>query len=325
MMRKAWFIAVALAAVVACGKSTGNGNEDGGTGGSGGSGGGIGTVNDAGLPDGGKFIPCPTEKPFNDTACLPDERRCEYGDDPRGPRCRPLAICDQGNWSVIDPGCVNAPTATCPATREQAQGQACDPFDAYCSYDGGLSCHCTDCTDGPAVMCAGMGKETWHCQAPHADSECPEAMPNLGVACLPEGKTCTYGCDLGRRCENRVWVKYTPPGGCPVSSRRAKRDVHYLTDAERQSLASQVLSTPLATYEYTDPALAGSRRLGFIIEDRPSAFSVNPEANQVDLYGYVSELLATVQEQHRQISALREEVDALKRAQSKTRPLKKAP
>ena len=165
------------------------------------------------MPDGGKFIPCPEGKPFDDSACLPEARRCEYGSDPRGSRCRPLAICDQGNWSVIDPGCVASPAATCPATREEAQGKACTPFDAYCSYDG-LPCHCTDCSDGPNPTCAGMGQETWHCKAPPADAECPAAMPNIGVACLPEGKQCGYGCNAGRECQERVWVNDTTASGC---------------------------------------------------------------------------------------------------------------
>lgn len=212
----------AMVFAVSCGKAGGTLTDGGGTttgaggggeGGQGGQGGGSPYLEDAGLPDGGQFIACPQVQPFDDSACLPEERRCEYGTDPRGSRCRPLAICAQGNWSVIDPGCIALPAVTCPATREEAQGKACAPFDAYCSYDG-LACHCTDCSDGPNPTCAGMGQETWHCQTPHADGECPAAMPNLGVACLPEGKKCGYGCSVGRRCENRVWVNDATTGGC---------------------------------------------------------------------------------------------------------------
>lgn len=68
----------------------------------------------------------------------------------------------------------------------------------------------------------------------------------------------------------------------------------------------------LATYEYTDPALRGRRHLGFIIEDQPTSEAVDPEKNQVDLYGYTSLLVSAVQKQSREIEALRKEVNELK-------------
>jgi hypothetical protein len=155
----------------------------------------------------------------------------------------------------------------------------------------------------------------WDCAAPNADSQCPAAQPNLGAACSPEGKTCGYGCEPERNlvCQGGAWV--TDPShafGCPVSTRRAKRDIEYLTPDATATLADAVLRTRLATYEYIDPALAGRRRLGFIIEDQPSSYAVDPERSQVDLYGYTSMLVAAVQDQARQIEALRREVAALR-------------
>ena len=86
-----------------------------------------------------------------------------------------------------------------------------------------------------------------------------------------------------------------------------------MTDAQADLLARDTLHTRLATYEYTDPALRGPRRLGFVLEDQPAnSFARNPEASAVDLYGYASMLVATVQSQQRQIDALRREVDALR-------------
>jgi hypothetical protein len=98
-----------------------------------------------------------------------------------------------------------------------------------------------------------------------------------------------------------------------MSTRRAKRDIEYLDVDEVDAIAGEVFETRLATYEYTDPALAGRRHLGFIIEDQPDANSVDPERSQVDLYGYTSTLVAAVQAQQRRIDALEREVRELER------------
>lgn len=127
---------------------------------------------------------------------------------------------------------------------------------------------------------------------------------------------CGYDCEAqgvegGRRCSNGVWISNA--NNCPISSRRAKRDIVYLDDLDVAGLTDAVLRTRLATYEYTDPALAGPRRLGFIIEDQARSFAVEPERSQVDLYGFTSMLAAAVQHQSRQIAALREELDRMRR------------
>ena len=128
------------------------------------------------------------------------------------------------------------------------------------------------------------------------------------------GQDCTYGCgtDASRLCTGGVWVKGMPTE-CPVSTRRVKRDIAYLTDSERAELAEEVRKLSLATYEYTDPALAGRRRLGFIIEDSPTSLAVDPERNQIDLYGYASMAVATMQVQAKEIEDLKREVRALSR------------
>jgi hypothetical protein len=69
----------------------------------------------------------------------------------------------------------------------------------------------------------------------------------------------------------------------------------------------------LATYEYRDPALAGKRHLGFIIEDVPGSPAVERDGTMVDLYGYASMLVAAMQEQSGEIARLRAEVRALQR------------
>ncbi|MFT5354853.1 MAG: hypothetical protein ACI9KE_002066 [Polyangiales bacterium] len=98
-----------------------------------------------------------------------------------------------------------------------------------------------------------------------------------------------------------------------MSTRRAKRDIEYLGEAEIETLAAAAMSTRLTTYEYIDPALDGRRRLGFIIEDQPASYAVDPERSQVDLYGYTSMLVAAMQSQERRIEALEGELRALRR------------
>lgn len=255
--------------------------------------------------------PCPATVPTAGASCTHEGLACGYGDDPRV-MCRPVATCMQATWSVNTPTCTPLPPTTCPATREAAQGQSCSPMDAYCSYEG-VACRCTNCVFYPLQQC--QGPMTWHCDAPNADAQCPPGSPNVGGACTIEGHQCTYGCehDASRTCQGGVWVASSSPGGCPVSTRRAKRNIEYLSDSEVERLAGDVIDTRLATYEYTDPALAGRRRLGFILEDRPAAsFAADPEHSQVDLYGYTSLLVAAVQSQQRRIDRLEAEVAALR-------------
>ena len=256
--------------------------------------------------DGGATSACPASLPAMGASCDREALVCGYGQDPRV-TCRPYATCTSGAWVVTDPGCPALPPVMCPATREIAADQPCTPLDAYCAYDG-VPCRCTNCIFYPIERC--MGPLTWHCDAPSADPGCPAGIPNAGVACTaPEGTQCVYGCepDMARTCSGGVWAPSSSPTSCPISTRRAKRDIRYLDDAQVSELADEVLAMRLATYEYTDPALDGRRRLGFILEDQPAAsFATDPERSQVDLYGYVSMLVAVVQEQQRELAALRQ-------------------
>lgn len=259
---------------------------------------------DSAPDDGGAA--CPATVPTGGVSCAPEGLACEYGDDPR-PECHMIADCVAGVFVIDASMCTPLPDVTCPATREDAAGAACDPEGAICAYDG-LACRCTRCPRGSPV-CMG-GPTMWDCDAPNPDPSCPEARPSQGAVCSPEGQECTYGCetDMQRVCTSGFWVAQTAPGGCPRSSRRVKRDIRYLPPAEVDALAHVVDGTRLATYHYTDPALAERERLGFIIEDQPASYSVDPERSQVDLYGYTSMLVAAVQAQNRRIEALEREL-----------------
>jgi len=257
-----------------------------------------------------KGAACPADLSQITTWPCTEGLTCEYGTDPR-PSCRPSATCTGGTWSVLQAKCVGLPQVTCPATRDAAAGQTCPAEGAYCTY-GDLTCACTNCTSGPVTSCS--GNPTWHCAAPNADASCPAGIPLLGAACSTEGKTCTYACGTSnaRTCKGGAW--YSANGGpCPVSSRRAKKDVVYLEPAERQHIADDVARFRLATYEYKDPALAGKRHLGFIIEDVPGSPAVDRDGNMVDLYGYASMLVAAVQAQGEEIAKLKADLARLRR------------
>ena len=316
------FLGVSTAVLLAagCGGKATTGNGDGGPGGAGGGGGtrgsggtgghgGSGGSNGSGA-DGG-MVSCPSALPTAGQACSQDGLACEYGADPRE-TCRESASCSGGTWSLTAPGCPPYPTATCPPSLSSAQGASCSPTGAYCVYDQGLSCQCTTCPN-PYPICMTTPPQ-WACDTANTTPSCPAAIPNYGTACSPEGTNCSYGCEMGtsRICKGGLWVAASPPGGCPVSTRAAKKDIRYLSPTEKEELAEEVDRIPLATYEYTDPVRAGSRHLGFILEDNPVPFGEDAEHNQVDLYGYTSTLVAALQAQSKRIEALELEVRSLR-------------
>jgi hypothetical protein len=118
--------------------------------------------------------------------------------------------------------------------------------------------------------------------------------------------------DPQRVCTRGVWTAGATTG-CPVSTRRAKKDIHYLLPGEVQAMAAETLRLRLATYEYKAAPYAGRRHLGFVIEDSPGVPAVDRDADMVDLYGYTSMLLAATQAEAQQIQRLEEKVQALER------------
>lgn len=257
--------------------------------------------------------PCPAEPPASASPCTREALACQYGRDPRE-SCRTTATCTAGAWQIVTPRCpALLDPAMCPATREMAAGTDCAMMNATCDY-AGLGCTCTNCRSFPVSGCNGPVR--WRCTAPSMEPGCPAVQPNLGAVCAMDGQRCGYDCEAtgtngGRLCRGGVWE--AAENNCPISSRAAKRDIRYLSAAESAEVARAALGTRLATYEYTDPALRGPRRLGFLYEDPTThPYARNPDISGVDLYGYTSMLLATVQQQQRQIEALQRDVASLR-------------
>ena len=147
----------------------------------------------------------------------------------------------------------------------------------------------------------------------------------MDLGCTPIPSTCAGAvatCDCMKQC-------FCPAGGTnqcmvgqkglvcsngAISRREFKKDITYVGDQEREKLASEALSIPLATYRYKTEPNGEKKHLGFIIDDQPDPSpAVQSDRTHVDEYGYTSMLLATVQEQQKQIDALSKKVDALQK------------
>jgi hypothetical protein len=244
--------------------------------------------------------------------------------------------------------CPDGTAGNCSSGHPTCGGQAdagnCCPagYDLYaCTFpDGGAgkACHnpqlgcasSTTCGVGcdPVVTgsCGGQTDgappPTWFttcgypvCQAPDdagvvdAGPVCPPA----GSACSQVGDTC--GTPSAANCGvTLVCATQDPkggPGGCPISSRQYKEGIEYVDGARLQQLHDEALGIRLATYTYKpqvdDP---GPTHLGFIIEDNLQTPAVDTTHRRVDMYGYVSMVVAGMQVQEREIAQLRQDLEA---------------
>jgi hypothetical protein len=293
----------------AAGHSGSGGGGTAGTGGSVGGGGGGGSGGSGGAPAG----PCPSQVPTDGASCTRADLACEFGDDPN-PFCHTYARCQQGQWHLdaMPTGCPSMKATSCPTTFAAAAGAVCTEKGNWCTWPPGTTCECTDCREGPlGPVCT--GNPTWHCAQTSID--CPPAMPRSGTACSGTPMLCEYGCEYGaRRCTGGEWT--AEPGLCPISTRAAKEEIHYLSPAEIDQLAADTEAMRVASYRYRNAANGGAgRHLGFIIEDSPNVPAVSSSHKTVDLYGFASMLLATSQVQARKIEALELEVARLRAAE----------
>ena len=130
-------------------------------------------------------------------------------------------------------------------------------------------------------------------------------------------------CDPQNQCNARLVCAAKDPklqvGGCPVSRAQYKRDIRYLSDAQKAQIHAEVQRLRLATYRYRGAGPEAPQRLGFLIDDVERSASstlgrsaVDAERDQVDLYGYTSMVVAALQVQAAQIEALQAEVKALR-------------
>lgn len=183
-------------------------------------------------------------------------------------------------------------------------------------------CNTCVCTDGD-WECTLLGCEddtlSWYTTC--GDPVCgPDANEPTGERLCADGETEAARCDdEGALCDpgigcgtNLVCAASDPKlgiGGCPISRASFKRDIEYLSDAERQHLSDLLLATPLATFSYRAPQSAP--QLGFVIEDVEPSPAVDGPRDRVNLYGYTSMAVAALQEQALRIERLERRVEML--------------
>jgi len=93
-----------------------------------------------------------------------------------------------------------------------------------------------------------------------------------------------------------------------------KKDIAYLSEADRERLKDELLRFPLATYRYKSEGEGDPQHLGFIIDDVAPSPAVQPSGERVDMYGYQTMAVAALQVQARELAALRRELDEVKAA-----------
>jgi hypothetical protein len=190
-----------------------------------------------------------------------------------------------------------------------SSGDAVKDAAAVCEASGSLYEYCDamatcDCEAGTVCVKGPCGSTSFaYCAPVPAGCDGSPSCECMGCeACKKEG-ICMWINDVGITCNTGL------------TSRRDRKDgIRYVDDAERAALAEQALSIPLASYTYKADPPGSRRRLGFIIDDQPDpSFAVDADRAHVDVYGYASLLLATVQQQQKQIAALEARVATLEK------------
>jgi hypothetical protein len=271
---------------------------------------------------------CPEADPQNGTPCSKDGLLCEYGDD-FNPRCNVTRVCSTDRWAQpIQSGGAKCPSgphtippnpSDCAADAKSTPAGACSSK-STCTYDGAI-CTCgvfcpsypvrqrdCDADAGVTTSCCDTTKVEWHCF--EGPKYCTSPRPRIGAPCTSEGETCAVDepQECGQtvmKCQKGVWDLEN--NQCPISSARMKREIAYVDGDQTNRLHEELMSVRLATYRYKTGDEA--RHLGFIIEDMPSPSpAVLPARDRVDLYGYVSMAVASLQHQQQEIDALRSDL-----------------
>lgn len=138
------------------------------------------------------------------------------------------------------------------------------------------------------------------------------ASETAGDPCSDDGAQC----DLENDCNQFLVCAESDPqdqtGGCPISKQDAKRDIAYLGADQREQLRKDAVAMKLATWRYRHEADDARPHLGFVIDDQPTSPAVRTDGERVDLYGYTSLVLAALQAQEAELTALKAEVKTLR-------------
>jgi hypothetical protein len=200
-------------------------------------------------------------------------------------------------------------------------GVGCDwPVTGRCPDDAG-SADATPIEAGSSDSgSADAGNLQWYTTCGYPVCGAPEdaGAVDAGPACPAAGSPCTMAgqqCGVPTVANCGVTLVCAPqdpkhgPGGCPISSKVYKDGIEYVGPEQLQQLHDQALDIRLATYRYKpqvgDPT---PMHLGFIVEDNLQSPAVDPVHNRVDMYGYLSMIVAGLQVQQKQIEQLRSDL-----------------
>lgn len=238
------------------------------------------------------------------------------------PRCE--FLCPEGTRNPIDAnGCEH--TCECKSHQdlcpnEPACGSQCAPGTIPSTDRNGCLVSCT-CVPAPSTTDGGAGgagglKLYYTCGDPlcrgyTGGSGAPLCTTeNAGAPCSIDGQKCDPQNDCNALVICASSDPTMKPGGCPISRRRYKDDVHYLSPAQLARYRDELLAMKLATWRYKhDPS---KERLGFMIDDNEGSAAVDGKRDLVDLYGYTSMAVATIQLQAQEIEALKSDLAAMK-------------
>ena len=237
--------------------------------------------------------------------------------DCNGGICEPPA---QGCPGPNPVGCLSPDAAPCPEGQYCSTGpDTCASGACDCDEGTGMWLCTPDCGGGE---CRPIPADTqWYltcgdpaCRGHVADPNIPpcDAAMTQGSPCAAPGTLC----DPGDACNAHLLCTDTDPrmqpGGCPISKRSFKDDIHYLSPAAVGERYQALLGVKLAEYRYKTEAPGGTPHLGFIIDDGVPAEALRASHDQVDLYGYTTLTVAAIQSQAREIEALKAEVAELR-------------
>jgi hypothetical protein len=197
--------------------------------------------------------------------------------------------CCPSRWSGDSPRCVDTMLNPehCGACGHLCDTGACHESACVASASCDAS---TPCAEGASCSTG----------APGGGRCCPagtsfQANPSSFFGCCPEGEQC--GCLDGAM--------------CPISLPERKVDIRILDAEEVASLGDALLATRLTTWRYEDDP-ARTPRLGFLIDADAPPFAVASSGENVDLYGYLSLAVATLKQQHAELTRMRRDLDALR-------------
>jgi hypothetical protein len=125
--------------------------------------------------------------------------------------------------------------------------------------------------------------------------------------------TASDSCDPGSACNALLVCAASDPklpAGCPISRRSFKQDIRYLLADELAKYRDELLHMRLATWRYKDAP--ERQHLGIIIDDAEGSVAVESGGERVDVYGYTSLAVATLQLQAVEIEALKHEIAELR-------------